>query len=312
MITQCKLCNSYNNKKLFIGKDKIHNIKGYFSVYQCCKCGVIYNDPFLSQEAVSKYYPIKIINQENIILNNSQIKKLYIDVSKKNKLIKKYKKNGNLIDIGCNEGRFLHGMKIHGWESLYGVEPNKQIAEIANNYLNIKIINNFFPGDFDVDRFEGKKFDVITFWHVFEHIDNPIQALKEIYNLMANDGICIINIPNPDSRQRKFFKVNWFGYDIPRHYFSYPPSTFRELVNKNGFEIIEEGILDRARGEIMVSLNFIASNYSGILRKVICIGIRILSSSLSNIVLSPIWFILEKYIFKGSSRFYILKKIKIE
>jgi len=166
--------------------------------------------------------------------NKSLVEKMYqlvkkYSLSKKVRLIRRYTKKGNsLLDIGAGTGDFLKIAKNRKWQ-IEGVEPNHEArAKALDKGISLK------------DRIEGlpgKKYDVITLWHVLEHLpDLENQILKIIWHL-ENSGTLIIAVPNFKSFDAKFYKEYWAGYDVPRHLWHFSKIAIEKLFRDHGMKL---------------------------------------------------------------------------
>ena len=164
---------------------------------------------------LSKYY-----NSENYISHTNNKKGLkeiiYSLIQKQNlkykfNLIQKFFQGNKIVDCGCGNGIFLEFMKNKGYQ-IQGFEPSSTGKIETEKRLKIKLASNFD---------EINKVDVITLWHVLEHIPNPDEILKELKNKLNDDGILIIALPNHESYDAKIYGEFWAAYDVPRHVFHY-------------------------------------------------------------------------------------------
>jgi len=118
---------------------------------------------------------------------------------------------------------------------LYGIDVSIEACNIAKNKLDnsAKIVNS----ELKQCNFPNNYFDVITLWHVLEHIRNPKEILIEIKRILKDDGIMIIGLPNINSMAFKIFKKYWIDLDIPRHYYHFSFLTISKLLTVTGFKI---------------------------------------------------------------------------
>lgn len=134
--------------------------------------------------------------------------------------------NKNLLDVGCGTGDFLQVAKKNGWK-VSGIEPNEQARRIANQKSGNSV--------FDVEqllKFEFQSFDVITLWHVLEHLPNLEQQLSILYNLLKPNGTLVIAVPNYKSYDANYYKEFWAAYDVPRHLWHFSQVSISNLVSK--------------------------------------------------------------------------------
>lgn len=189
---------------------------------------------------LEKYYNnnnyISYTNKKKKLLNYlysiAQIYNLQFKLS----LIKKYSNKQDIIDFGCGNGEFLKYMKKNNYK-IQGYEPNKIGQYISKKKLSIEIIKN------NIEKL--KKSNIITLWHVLEHLENPLSILKNLEKKLNKHGIIIIASPNYKSFDAKYYKKFWAGYDVPRHIYHYSKEGFINYYSKY-FKIIgiEHLILD--------------------------------------------------------------------
>ncbi len=131
---------------------------------------------------------------------------------------------GSLLDVGAGTGEFLKAAKEKSWK-VTGVEPNQNAVALAQEkgivlYPELKDLIN-------------QKFDVITLWHVLEHISNLEEVVKELSELLKPGGILVIAVPNYNSYDAKHYKEFWAAYDTPRHLWHFSKNAIIDLFKEN-------------------------------------------------------------------------------
>ncbi|RNC88153.1 MAG: class I SAM-dependent methyltransferase [Winogradskyella sp.] len=117
----------------------------------------------------------------------------------------------NLLDVGCGTGDFLETALNANW-NVVGVEPNQGARDIANSKTNNKV--------YDVEslpNLEPNSFDVITLWHVLEHLPNLDDHISVFKKLLKPNGKIVVAVPNYKSYDAAYYKSFWAAYDVPRH-----------------------------------------------------------------------------------------------
>ncbi|WP_317132857.1 class I SAM-dependent methyltransferase [Pseudotamlana haliotis] len=157
-----------------------------------------------------------------------------ISIKKKLELIDNYAEDGKiLLDVGCGTGDFLKAAKDNGWYG-YGIEPNEQAREIANKKTN--------QGVFDTEelfKFKPHRFDVITLWHVLEHLPDLEEQIEAYKKLLKENGTLIIAVPNHKSFDAEYYQEFWAGYDVPRHLWHFDKVSMGKLLSKHQLKITE-------------------------------------------------------------------------
>jgi len=175
--------------------------------------------------------------------NESLVDKVYQKVKKhtiksKVKSISKYKiGEKKLLDIGCGTGEFLLACENDGWNVL-GVEPNKEAKELTAS--KIKTGNNLFKSIEDVFSLQNDvKFDVITMWHVLEHVPNLDETVKKLADLLTENGVLLVAVPNFKSFDALYYKEFWAAFDVPRHLWHFSRTSIDQIFAKEGLKLIE-------------------------------------------------------------------------
>jgi len=157
-----------------------------------------------------------------------------IALKRKLKLINTYSSKGkSLLDFGCGTGDFLQIAKNNGW-NVHGIEPNDDARKIANN----KTGNSVFNSE-NLLRLEPSSFDVITLWHVLEHIPNLNEHITIFKKLLKVNGTLIIAVPNFKSYDAKFYKNFWAAFDVPRHLWHFSKTSISKLVSKENMHVVK-------------------------------------------------------------------------
>ena len=136
--------------------------------------------------------------------------------------------HGNLLDIGAGTGDFLIQANQSGWNCV-GIEPN----ENAKNIAVLKGVN-FIDS---LEELESYSFDVITMWHVLEHVPELENQIKILKRLLKPKGTIIIAVPNFKSFDAKHYKSFWAAYDVPRHLWHFSKVSIQKLFNKEGLQL---------------------------------------------------------------------------
>lgn len=190
------ICNLCNSKEFDIIKSELRDDKLRFKVFRCAVCGHVQVLPRPTEEEDRLFYDENLqdkhrkkeINYEKIRINN------LFDTDRHVRLIQSLRKdiNSTILDIGAGYGFFVNELYNNRYKNVFGIEISKERREIAIDYGMVPIV------DFDVnkpDRDIGK-FDVVTLFHVLEHMAAPIIFLNNILNLIKPDGILICEVPN--------------------------------------------------------------------------------------------------------------------
>lgn len=141
---------------------------------------------------------------------------------------------GNLLDVGCGKGRFLGRGALRGWNT-QGVETSPGQVAIAQERYQVRV----FQGELLERDFANGSFQVVTAWHVLEHLPDPSPMLNEIYRILQPHGLLVLEVPNLDSWQARIGQEEWFQLDAPRHLVHYSRRTLQRLLEEHGFSPIK-------------------------------------------------------------------------
>jgi len=131
---------------------------------------------------------------------------------------------GTLLDIGAGTGDFLKQAKDSNWK-VSGVEPNEGAKKLAQEKgINLQE---------SINDLNGKTFDVITMWHVLEHVPNLEETISTIEKLLKPEGTLIIAVPNYKSFDANHYKEHWAAYDVPRHLWHFSQASMQKIFSKN-------------------------------------------------------------------------------
>lgn len=153
-------------------------------------------------------------------------------LKRKLKLINSFPVSGKtILDVGCGTGDFLQTAKNNSW-NVYGIEPNEKARAIANS----KTKNQVFDTN-TLQEFESGTFDVITLWHVLEHLPNLEIEIQNLNRLLKPEGRLVIAVPNFKSYDAKHYNAFWAAYDVPRHLWHFSQTSISKLFSKHNLEI---------------------------------------------------------------------------
>jgi 2-polyprenyl-3-methyl-5-hydroxy-6-metoxy-1,4-benzoquinol methylase len=155
-----------------------------------------------------------------------------ITTKQKVELINRYSPGkGSILDYGCGTGVFLTACKKDGWK-VQGVEPNDKARELAEASVGKTIATS-------IAELANEQFNVITLWHVLEHIHTLNETISQLISHLTQDGVLIIAVPNADSHDAKEYKENWAAYDVPRHLYHFTQPTMKRFLKKHKMQLEE-------------------------------------------------------------------------
>jgi 2-polyprenyl-3-methyl-5-hydroxy-6-metoxy-1,4-benzoquinol methylase len=227
----CGFCGSESFKTLYSAPE--YSPYSQCSVVKCSNCGLVRTNPRPTQTSLTElytneYYSRKIpklkglASQVKIFAMKHSFSWLYP------RLIPfKIHQNATICDIGCGSGQWLGLMQTaYPDAKLYGYEIDKETASIAAKLCRGEVHH----GDFLDNSWSSESFDFITFWDVFEHVDNPKTLMEEVARLLKPNGIVVILYPNFNSIYSKIFKQFWWALLFNQHLYHFSRETLTQVL----------------------------------------------------------------------------------
>lgn len=233
-INACPLCGGTHLKRAMTCTD-FYASGEQFDVLSCEDCGFTFTQGVPVEAEIGRYY------ETPDYISHSDTKKgamnaLYHQVrkymlGKKARLIAKesHRKSGRLLDIGTGTGYFAATMAQRGWK-VEAIEKNEQARLFAEEHFGLEV-----KSEAALHEFQAGSFDVITLWHVMEHLEHLDSTWECLYELLSDRGILIVAVPNCSSYDAEKYGEYWAAYDVPRHLWHFTPVTIQQLASKHGF-----------------------------------------------------------------------------
>jgi len=207
-----------------------------FNLVKCNQCNFVITTPRPDDESIGRYY-----QSDNYISHTNKaagiVDKIYLQARNytlqwKLMLANQYYKPlgpKTILDYGCGTGDFLKTCKDNGW-NIIGVEPSDDARAKAIQSTGSTINTS-------IESLTQVNINVITLWHVLEHVPDLNSILTQLRERLANNGTIFIAVPNHTSQDGQRYRQHWAGYDVPRHLWHFSPNTMRALLNKNGLKL---------------------------------------------------------------------------
>ncbi len=220
----CRICKSM--------KISNYRVVNNYRLHQCKNCNVVFLDltpssnteEFYDEKYFETYlYDVKY-SPELFKLSASY----YLSY-----LEKEFRNISTILDVGSGFGLFVKAFRELGIDA-DGVEISSYSVKIAKDRFQIDLYNCDL-----IDFSSSKKYDLITFYHSFEHLTNPVETLQKVKELLSSNGILWIALPNIMSLDRFIHKDKWNGWSLPFHIFHYSPKSIKYLLRQEGFKYIK-------------------------------------------------------------------------
>jgi 2-polyprenyl-3-methyl-5-hydroxy-6-metoxy-1,4-benzoquinol methylase len=231
----CPICGSVE-RGAFLTCTDFTVSKETFAIVSCKGCGFKYTNPRPDDSALGEYYKsenyISHSNTSKGIINYLYQHVREITLKRKLRLVNTLSQTGSLLDIGCGTGDFLATCKSGGW-SVTGIEPSDIARKTAEEKFDIVV-----KTENELESLPSQGFDIITLWHVLEHVSNLDQRLAQIDRLLKPNGTILVAVPNCSSWDAKHYGSNWAAYDVPRHLSHFVPQDIAKLFAKYNMKTV--------------------------------------------------------------------------
>jgi SAM-dependent methyltransferase len=207
-----------------------------FNIVKCANCQFTFTNPYPEISQLGNYYessayvshssrPTTPIDHVYVLARRQTLKW-------KTRLIKTYVTvpSPALLDYGCGTGDFLTHCKNLGWK-VSGVEPSTQAREIASTKSGQMI----YPA---IDQLPNTTFDIITLWHVLEHVPNLHELIEALAQNLKQTGTIFIAVPNRNSWDAKHYKSTWAAYDVPRHLWHFRRQDIQKIMQAHSLNVV--------------------------------------------------------------------------
>jgi 2-polyprenyl-3-methyl-5-hydroxy-6-metoxy-1,4-benzoquinol methylase len=261
----CRICQNSVGNRIFTAREMMFGSRETFDYIECASCGCLQIIEIPSDIEKYYYYPQTFYSLE--IRKNPKKKPIrtYLRrqrskfcLSGKNKTwplhstrygsFRWFKKtkitfDSKILDVGCGYGKLLFRMQRDGFLNLTGVDP--YIKEDISYRNGVKVFKKH------VFELNGQ-YDLIMSHHSLEHMPQPLDVLKKIYELLKPNRYAIIRIPIASSYSWRHYGVNWVALDAPRHLFSHTTKSMQLLSKKAGF-IVADIDFDSTERQFIIS-----------------------------------------------------------
>ena len=221
----CAICGSATAIPFIEAPDRYHGRQQRYQLLRCQQCSLVWLDnPPKSAEMGIHYGPDYDRSVAAAGEEPDRWRGRWEELAR-------YKSGGVILDLGCSAGGFLSGLDRSAWTS-YGIEK----SEVVANKARARTGANVFVGDILDAPFAAGSFDAITCFHVMEHLYQPREIFKRVYDWLKPGGIFYLMVPNIHSAGCRLFKTYWYALELPRHLFHFSPKSLRMLAKSVGLE----------------------------------------------------------------------------
>lgn len=236
--TACPACGATQLQQVLIAKDYTVTAES-FAIWHCNNCTLRFTQDVPALPCIGRYY------QSAAYVSHSDtakglVNRLYHMVRKytlqgKRRLVQQLsgKQTGTLLDVGAGTGAFSHTMQQAGWQ-LTGLEPDAAARQHAQNRYGLQL-----QSPDQLWTLAPAQFDVITLWHVLEHVHDLHGYMERFHSLLKPGGRLIIAVPNYTSYDANVYGAYWAAYDVPRHLYHFSPKSMEQLGRTKDFQLVD-------------------------------------------------------------------------
>ena len=201
-----------------------------YTVRRCGKCGLARTFPWPEKDEMAVSYGRGAYNPVKKLC--AKALEMLAQVSERTKMrrLSRLTQGRSLLDVGSGKGRFVRVANDQGWNA-YGYEPYQE-ASVPPKYRD-----RFFRGRLNDLPLKEGAVDVVTMWHVLEHIPDPQMTLQSVRKYLKDDGLLLIAVPNVQSFLAKAAKRWWYHLDVPRHLWHFSPESVSATLVSAGYEV---------------------------------------------------------------------------
>jgi 2-polyprenyl-3-methyl-5-hydroxy-6-metoxy-1,4-benzoquinol methylase len=219
-LVDCPHCGAAQGGRMFDAADPLSSDR--FEVRRCPTCHLVHVSPRPDPEHLASYYPDGYFGKRHPVF-----KDFFMDI--RVGAMPPLMTGGRVLDIGCGRGDFLMACRRKGWQVAGVEQAGAPIMELRQS-LGLDVVATT-----EILSLPDASFDVVTMWHVFEHMADPRETLRNAYRLLRPGGRIIIEVPNFGSWQARMGPRDWFHLDVPRHLLHFERPTLAAMLAAEGF-----------------------------------------------------------------------------
>jgi SAM-dependent methyltransferase len=260
----CFVCGDHGADRVWATPDRAFAVPGLYTVVRCRRCGFLYQRPRVRDEHLAACYPDHYPRHQEpsprMPLKGSKTRQraarwalasglgyeAFRDARvslltrlRAPRMLRRIRWScppwtgtGRYLDVGCGSGGSLAVAQALGWR-VAGIEMDAAAAALARRFTD-----ELHVGDILTARFAPGRFDVVTAFHVLEHVPDPIAVARRMLEWLAPGGLLIVEVPNAGGLGASVFGGAWAGLELPRHLSHFTPETLEAVIEKAGGRVV--------------------------------------------------------------------------
>jgi len=226
----------------FVGSDSLFaTTQRTFGFSACTRCKTLFIDPAPLAEELASFYPSRYwwnsstdrLGKLEGIYRRIVLRDHLAFVIEASQMLADDREPIRLLDVGCGGATLLGILRKHGFDVL-GFDASPEAATIANADHGVEVVTGTRLQD---ANFSTAAFDVVTLFHVMEHVPDPHALLAEVRRILDANGRLVLQVPNIESWQFRLLGCRWYGLDVPRHVINYSYQSMQQLLSDSGFRV---------------------------------------------------------------------------
>jgi len=252
---KCRICGHVGGNETYQVREMLYGTRELFDYFQCSDCGCVQISEV--PDDLQRHYPENYVSFKNYHRRAASRAQRFINRARVSHAINGsgllggvlnaflpepdyllwcreagIKRDSRIVDIGCGNGKLLIRMMQGGFSNLCGADPfiaeDLHYGDLVIHKIGMEALVQRYPG----------AFDLVMLHHSFEHMDEPVQVLKNIARLLSPGGTALIRIPVADSYCWEHYRENWFALDPPRHLYLHTRSSMELVARESGMEVV--------------------------------------------------------------------------
>lgn len=220
-------------------RDRLHGTPGLFFVDRCLSCGHLQTMGPIGAAALTVAYPANYVVRSfsKGITWRERLLSHFVRKIEENRVdllcrrIPEISKAWTVFDAGCGNGGFLVALKKKVGCGCYGIEMDEECVRQARMYSGSDVT----CGEIGSSPIPGGPYDLLTLWHVLEHLPRPLEILGGMRQRVRPGGYLAIAVPDASGMAARLFGNYWFGCDVPRHRHHFTRQSLCRLLYRAGW-----------------------------------------------------------------------------